>query len=122
MGILSATGVVSRSGGSGQDGSVARQETAGYGSAARASMSGSGAPTISTDGKGTADPAKPAGASGEEESYSEQVGKIIDESRSGQAGDTVKDGHSAEEGNPKKRMWDAEKEASQEPKGGKDEL
>jgi protein transport protein SEC20 len=122
MGILGATGVVSRSGGSGQAGSVARQETAGYGSAASASMSGSGAPTISTGGKGTADPAKPEGASGEEESYSEKVGKIIDESRGGQAGDTVKDGHAAEEGNPKKRMWDAEKEASQEQKGGKDDL
>ena len=122
MGILSVTGVVSRAGGGGQIGSVAGQETGSYGSAVTASMAGSGAPTINIGGEGRVAPGKQAEASGGEESFSKQVGKIIDESRSGQAGDTVDDGQSAEEGNPKKRMWDAEKEASQEPRGEKAEL
>ena len=122
MGILATTGVVSRSSGNTGLSSVAGQETAAYRSVASATIAGSGAPIISVGGGASAASAKPTDSPLEDKTLSEQVGKIIDESRSGQAGDGIKDGQNAEEGNPKKRMWDAEKEAAEEPQRVKDEL
>lgn len=118
MGILAATGVIGGSSGSTGVRSMAGQETASYGSAVSASTVGSGSPSINAGGKGNAASTKPTDAVEGEGSVSEQVGKIIDEGQSGQADSRLKDG----EGNPKKRMWDAEKEAAQEPQRRKDEL
>jgi protein transport protein SEC20 len=118
MGILAAPGVRGGSSVSTGVSSMAGQETASYGSAVSASTVGSGSPSINAGGKGNAASTKPTDAVEGEGSVSEQVGKIIDEGQSGQADSRLKDG----EGNPKKRMWDAEKEAAQEPQRRKDEL
>lgn len=113
MGILATTGIVNRSGGSTGAGTLAGQDTTGYNNVVSASMVGSNAPTISVGGKGRV-PSQDATRG--EESFSEKVGKVIDESRDGQVESGSQDGQQAGvEGNPKKRMWDAEKEAAEEP-------
>lgn len=117
MGILATTGIVKGSSSSVGAGSLAGQGTTAYNNVASATMVGSGAPTISAGGEGSKPPAKPGNAAQEEESVSEEVGKIIDESRDGQGETGSQDGEQAEvKRNPKKRMWDAEKEAAEDPK------
>lgn len=117
MGILGVTGVSSGSSGSQKTGSMPGQETAIYGSAASASISGSDAPTIHVRDSETAASSNQAQGAQDDESISEQVGKIIDRSEKGQT-----EGQEAKEAqNPKKRMWDAEKEAAEAP-SAKDEL
>lgn len=118
IGALAATGVIGGSSGRTGVSSMAGQERAAYGGAVSASMVGSGAPSINVGGKGNTASKGPADAVQGDESVSEQVGKIIDEGQSGQADSRAEDG----EQNPKKRMWDAEKEAAQEPQRSKDEL
>lgn len=128
MGILATTGIVRGSSGSTALSSMAGYETASrsVASASMASMSGSQAPSISVGGEVRAEA---TGAPGQE-SVSEQVGKIIDESQQRQGEDDTHDesGDNQGEGgqeevqpNPKKRMWDAEKEEAERPRN-KDEL
>jgi protein transport protein SEC20 len=129
VGILATTGIIRGSSGSTGVSSIVGQETALYSSVASVSalsMAGSQAPSISVGGEGRA---QATGGEGQE-SVSEQIGKIIDESRDGQGQDDTRDesaegqgeeGQAEVERNPKKRMWDAEKEAAEAP-GKKDEL
>lgn len=87
------------------------------------------ASSITVGGQERAAPTQATDVPGQE-SVSEKVGKIIDGSRDGQEEDNTRDesreGQGEEEQveverNPKKRMWDAEKEAAEAP-GNKDEL
>jgi protein transport protein SEC20 len=102
----------------------------------RVTLSGSRAPSIKVGGGGKGGPMKPRptgtpqGSTAESlgESVSEQVGKIIDESGEDAVEDEEKSEDAAEgeevenQPNPKKRMWEEDKEAVKEAERNKDEL
>lgn len=121
IGILATTGIIRGSSVSTEISSVLAHPT--YSTTASASIMGSNSPSINVGDESGRAPNRPAGASSEEESVSEQVGKIIHESQNSQTGAGSKHWQPAEvEGNPKKRVWDAEKEAAEDPQRRKDEL
>ncbi|KIN04049.1 hypothetical protein OIDMADRAFT_194209 [Oidiodendron maius Zn] len=121
IGILATTGIIRGSSVSTEISSVLAHPT--YSTTASASIMGSNSPSINVGDESGKAPKRPAGASSEEESVSEQVGKMIHESQNSQTGAGSKHWQQAEvEGNPKKRVWDAEKEAAEDPQRRKDEL
>jgi protein transport protein SEC20 len=135
MGFLTAAGIVGGSSGGTGISSMVGHETAVYGSVASmstASVAGSQSPSISVGGDEGAASTRPTDARRGQENVSEQVGKIIEESRDGNVEENDRDkssegrqggGEQAEvERNPKKRMWEAEKEAEYEARRRKDEL
>ncbi|TVY24986.1 hypothetical protein LHYA1_G005138 [Lachnellula hyalina] len=78
-------------------------------------------------GKGGPMPQGTPAPQGQGGSVSEQVGRIIDESKEPGAGEEVKNDATEEEpaeqpSNPKKRMWEEDKEAAKEEQRKKDEL
>lgn len=101
------------------------------GDAARATIGGSDAPTISVGGDNTRLSARQTDTP-QDESMSEQVGRIIDESQEqdlAENSEPIIDTGEPEEAvpvepqkNPKKRMWEEEKEAVNEERRTKDEL
>jgi protein transport protein SEC20 len=135
MGILAATGIVDGSSGGMGISSMVGHETAVYSSIASSStpsVAGSQSPGISVGGYEGAASTRPTDARRGQESVSEQVGRIIEESRNGNVEDNDRDksnnehqdvGKQAEaERNPKKRMWEAEKEAEYDAQRRQDEL
>jgi protein transport protein SEC20 len=117
--------------------SVAGRETFIHSSGTRVPsvvMSGQRTPSIKVGGGGKGGPMKttstpqgsPAEPSGE--SVSEQVGKIVDESDDipiedeGTSQDAVKGDQAENRPNPKKRMWEEDKEAAKEAERKRDEL
>lgn len=94
----------------------------------RVDMSGQRAPSIKVGGGGKGAPMRPTDtpSGGESESVSEQVGKIIDDSGGNPNEGTTDDvavGKEVEgQPNPKKRMWEEDKEAAKEAGRKKDEL
>jgi protein transport protein SEC20 len=121
MGILATTGIIS--GSSAVTGLSSVVTHPAYSGTPSISIASPNSASISVGGESGRVSKDSADAASEEENISEQVGKIIDESRSGRARVGSKDGQQAEmEGNPKKRMWDAEKEAAENPQEKKDEL
>lgn len=120
-------------------GSMTRSQTVVHNSATRASRPtiAPRAPSVNVGGGGKGGPMKPGetpqGEGGE--TISEKVGRIIDDSQENQGEareateDPIEEGTEAmEEGqayvqkNPKKRMWEEDKEAAQEAQRAKDEL
>jgi protein transport protein SEC20 len=101
------------------------------GGSVHATMSGARAPSVNVGGRGGA-PLQGSAPEESVESTSEQVGRIIDDSQDGQAVAGGSDGTSSEDAaeeeqvqdqpNPKKRMWEEEKEEAKEAERKKDEL
>jgi protein transport protein SEC20 len=123
IGIFTATGLIGGSSVSIGTSSMEVRETVVNDSAmrgaAQATMSRAGAPSTNAGGGG-------GGASEEsEETVSERVGRIIDESREEQAvpgEDATEEEQVQVQPNPKKRMWEEDKEEAKEAQRKKDEL
>lgn len=135
MGVFAAMGL--RGGSSSSIGvgssSMHGRETVVHNSATRGprpNMSGASAPTVSVGGGGKGAPMRgsPQPGQGSEESVSEQVGRIIDESQDDQTvpesltGDATEGEEAGTQKNPKKRMWEEDKEIAKEAQRKKDEL
>lgn len=123
IGIVTATGLIGGSSVTVGTSSIAVRETVVNDSAmrgaAQATMSGAGAPSVNVGGGGGGAPEELA------KSVSEQVGRIIDESREEQAvpgEDATEEEHVQNQPNPKKRMWEEDKEEAKEAQRKKDEL
>jgi len=144
-GILTTLGVIGGSSVSVAGSSLAGRETVMHSSGTRGplpTMSGSRAPSVNVGGGGRGAPMRSTDtpqqrrSEREEGSVSEQVGRIIDQSnqQSGErpsADDRVPEGQTGEDApqeeeqvqrNPKKRMWEEEKEAPKEAQRVRDEL
>jgi protein transport protein SEC20 len=137
VGALTATGLVARSSVGEGINSISGHEMVMQNSGTRApspTISGSHAPSINGDGGGREGSTRPTDPPQGQDSVSEQVGKIIDDSRNNQIGEdnpsrvnsgNGQDGEKDEaqaERNPMKRMWEEDKEAVKEAARKKDEL
>ena len=127
IGIFTSTGLIGGSSVSVGTSSIEVRETVVNDSAmrgsAQATMSGAGAPSINVGGGGGASQWSASEESGE--SVSEQIGRIIDESREEQAvpgEDATEEEQVQDQPNPKKRMWEEDKEQAKEAQRKKDEL
>ena len=116
--------------------SIMASETVVHNSATRASRpSAAPRPNIQVGAGGKGGPMRPREAPQGGETLSEQVGQIIDESQNNEGAqqevtdDPVEKASRREEGeqaesqpNPKKRMWEEDKEAAKQAQRAKDEL